>query len=191
MARINGVRQRVHQPFWSSLIRTTGVPTTPVSSGTRLFASLGANQGGDTNMQTAGQLPSDQTYVILAARMFMYFEGTNMRANYRNVSAQLFCTLAVGDKPQFHAPAWYFPAGGGIAGLDSTTPILNNGEPSAKSIMTFARPIPVPVRQHFSVTCDFWSVGTTNALTLLNAGAVDDQKVITFYIDGVHTRDVE
>lgn len=49
----------------------------------------------------------------------------------------------------------------------------------------------VPVRQNFNVAADFYTVGSTNALTNLNTGATDDQKVIMFVIDGLQTRDVQ
>ena len=54
-----------------------------------------------------------------------------------------------------------------------------------------ARPIIVPVRQNFNVTAEFFAVGTTVALTGLNTGAEDDQKVISFMLDGLQTRDVQ
>jgi len=44
---------------------------------------------------------------------------------------------------------------------------------------------------NFSVTADFYTVGGTNALTLLNSGGTEDQKVIAFVIDGLQTRDVQ
>lgn len=190
MPRLSNIKQRRHQPIWSTLVRTTGILTNQIQSGQKLFQST-AGGVAETNMQTAGQLPGDQTYVILAARAYIYFEGTNKRALYLNTLSQLFFALNVGDKTQFTAPAWYFPAGGGLSGFDATASVFNNGEPSQKSIMTLAKPISVPVRQHFNVDCIFSAVGTTNALDLLNGGAASDQKVITFFVDGVQTRDVE
>jgi hypothetical protein len=35
-------------------------------------------------------------------------------------------------------PAWYTPAGGGVFGFDSTTPVFNNGWPSQDSILNGA-----------------------------------------------------
>lgn len=43
----------------------------------------------------------------------------------------------------------------------------------------------VPVRQNFNVAADWFVVGSTNALTTINSGATDDQKVIMFVIDGL------
>lgn len=191
MPRLHGYRERLHQPFWDTLIRTTGDPTTAIQNGTKLFGNGNIGNTAMTNLQTAGQLASDQTYVILALRCFMFFDGTNRRDNYLNVTSQLFWTLTVGNKPMFQAPAWYFPQGGGIWGFDATTSIFNNGTPEQPSILKLARPIVVPVRQNFAASADFFPIGSTNALDGLNSGATDDIKVIGFMLDGLQTRDVQ
>ena len=53
-----------------------------------------------TNLQVAGQLASDQTYVILSLRTYLFFDGTDVRDLYQQVASQLYFTLNVGDKPQ-------------------------------------------------------------------------------------------
>lgn len=191
MPRLAGVRERRHQPFWDSLVRTTGVPAAPIPPSSRLFGNANVGNLSLTNLQVAGQLASDQTYVILSLRCWLFFEGTNARTNYQQVTSQLYFTLNLGDKPQFQAPIWYVPSGGGLWGFDSTTPVFTLGEPTQESILKLARPIVVPVRQNFNVNMEFFSIGTTDALTILNAGAADDQKVIMFMIDGLQTRDVQ
>jgi hypothetical protein len=191
MPRLAGVRERRHQPFWDSLIRTTGVPAAPIPPSSRLFGNANVGNLSLTNLQVAGQLASDQTYVILSLRCWLFFEGLNARTNYQQVTSQLYFTLNLGDKPQFQAPIWYTPSGGGLHGFDSTTPIFNLGMPTQESILKLARPIVVPVRQNFNVNMEFFGVGTTDALTLLNAGDATDQKVIMFMIDGLQTRDVQ
>jgi hypothetical protein len=144
-------------------------------------------------MTSAGQLTSDQTFVCLAIRCWLYFQGTNARANYLNVAAQLYWTLIVGNKPQFQAPCWYHPAGGGIWGFDATAgdAVFNNGTPEQPAILKLARPIIIPVRQGFLAQADFFDIGTVSALDLLNSGATNDQKVIMYMIDGLLTRDVQ
>jgi len=194
MPRLAGVRERRHQPFYDTLIRTTGDPTPTVQTSTRLFGNANVGNLALTNLQVAGQLASDQTYVALALRAFLYFNGINRRALYLGVAAQLYFTLTLGDKPQFVMPCWYFPAGGGIWGFDATATtgsIFNNGVPGQSEIMKLARPIIFPVRQNFSVTAEFFTIGTNNVLTTINTGATDDQKVIMFVIDGLQTRDVQ
>lgn len=191
MPRLAGVRQRRHQPFWDTLVNTTGNPAPILNQRTGMFGNANIGQLNLTNLQVAGQLASDQTYVVLALRAYLFFDGTNARANYQQVSSQLYFTLSMGDKPQFIAPCWYFPAGGGIYGADATNAVFNNGYPSQGAILKLAKPIVLPVRQNFAVTAEFFPLGATNALTLLNNGAQDDQKKIQFILDGLQTRDVE
>ena len=191
MPRLHGYRERLHQPLWDTLIRTTGDPTTPIVNSTKLFGNANIGNLALTNLQTAGQLASDQTYVILALRCFMFFDGTDRRDNYLNVTSQLFWTLTVGTKPMFQAPCWYYPAGGGIWGFDSTASIFNNGTPEQAAILKLARPIIVPVRQNFAAQADFFAIGTTSALNGLNTGATDDVKNISIMLDGLETRDVQ
>jgi len=191
MPRVHGVRERRHQPVWDSLIRSTGAPATALASSTRLFGNANVGNLALTNLQVPGQLASDQTYVILALRCWMYFDGTNHRNLYLQTVSQLYFTLTLGDKPQFVAPAWYFPAGGGIYGSDSTDSVLNNGYPSQQSILKLARPIIIPVRQNINVNAEFFPVGTTAVLDIINNATADDQMVIMFMIDGLQTRDVQ
>jgi len=194
MPRIANVRERRHQPFWDTLIRTTGNPTVPLQNSSNLFGNSNVGNLALTNLQVAGQLASDQTYVILALRASLYFNGTNRRANYLRVNSQLYWTLIVGEKPMFQAPCWYFPAGGGVWGFDATAAtgsIFANGEPSQEAILKLARPIVVPVRQNFAVQASFYPMGSVSALDGLNSGATDDEKEIKFVLDGLQTRDVQ
>jgi hypothetical protein len=191
MPRLHGVRERRHQPFWDSLVRTTGNPSPAIQNNTKLFGNANIGNTALTNLQVAGQFASDQTYIMLALRCWLFFLGTNRRANYMNVAAQLYFTLTVGEKPMFQAPCWYHPSGGGVWGFDATTSIFNLGEPTQEAILKLARPIIVPVRQNFSVTAEFFAIGSVVALDGLNSGATDDQKVIMYMVDGLQTRDVQ
>lgn len=191
MPRLHGYRERLHQPVWDTLVRTVGNPTTPIVNSTKLFGNANIGNLALTNLQVAGQLASDQTYVILALRCWLFFNGTNRRANYLNVTSQLFWTLTVGNKPMFQAPCWYHPSGGGVWGFDSTTSIFNLGTPEQGAILKLARPIIVPVRQNFAASADFFAMGTTVALDGLNSGATDDAKNISYMLDGLQTRDVQ
>lgn len=191
MPRLHGYRERLHQPLWDTLVRSTGAPAQPIVNSTKLFGNANIGNLALTNLQTAGQLASDQTYVILALRCFMFFDGPNRRDNYLNVTSQLFWTLVVGTKPMFQAPCWYYPAGGGVWGFDATASIFSHGTPEQASILKLARPIIVPVRQNFAAQADFFAIGTTSALNGLNAADTDDILNILFMLDGLQTRDVQ
>ena len=191
MPRVHGVRERRHQPVWDTLVRSTGSPPTPIGPSTRLFGNANVGRLELTNLQVPGQLASDQTYVILAMRAWLFFDGTNRRDLDLQTMSQLYFTLTLGDKPQFVAPCWYFPAGGGTYGTDTTASVLNNGYPSQQSILKLARPIIIPVRQNINVNAEFFTLGTTNVLDIINNAATDDQMQIMFIIDGLQTRDVQ
>ena len=81
MPKIVGTRERVHQPFYDSLIRvdgSTNLRVTPqngfgaISARTQLF-SRQASDIAVTNLATPGQFTSDQTFVTLAIRVWTYF----------------------------------------------------------------------------------------------------------------------
>lgn len=189
-AGLNGQQKQI---VYDTLVRTYGAAA-GIATSTRLFGNANIGDLSKTNLQVAGQLASDQTYMILAIRCYLYFNGTNRRLFYLGTSSQLFWTLSVGDKPSFQAPTWYFPAGGGIYGFDSSTSVLSNGVPTHESILKLAKPIAVPVRQHFSALAEWFKTGTLDYLaggTSLNTAATDDEKIIMFMMDGVQTRDVE
>ena len=193
MPRLSGLKERRHQPFWDTLVRTYGAGA-GVQTSTNLFGNANVGDKSKTNLQVAGQFASDQTYIILALRVWLFFEGTNRRVLYIGTASQLYWTLNLGDKPQFSAPTWYFPAGGGIWGFDSGTSIFNNGTPSQEAILKLARPIVVPVRQNFSATADWYKTGSVDyvtATTAINTSATDDEKIIAFMVDGLQTRDVQ
>jgi hypothetical protein len=191
MPRLHGYRERLHQPVWDTLIRSLGAPANPIVNGTKLFGNANIGNLALTNLQVAGQLASDQTYVILALRCWLYFDGPNRRRNYLNVTSQLFWTLTVGNKPMFQAPCWYHPAGGGVWGFDSTASVFSHGTPEQGAILKLARPIIVPVRQNFAASADFFPIGTISALADLNAGSADDVANIMYMLDGLQTRDVQ
>ena len=66
----------------------------------------------------------------------MYFDGTNRRELYLQTASQLYFTYQLGDKPQFVAPAWYKPAGGGIWGqAGDQGSFFNNGMPTQEAIL--------------------------------------------------------
>ena len=80
MAKLTNVRERVHQPFWDSLIRTAGFGdgNFQVNDSTDLFTVAGKNQG-ESNLVNGSTLPSDQSHVTLALRVFVWFRAPVIR----------------------------------------------------------------------------------------------------------------
>jgi len=193
MAKLVGVRERLHKPFYDTICRAdTGVAASPtVAAETRLFN--GTNLGLEywTNMQVAGQFSCDSTYILLAMRCYMQFVGTVANTIYSWAAQQLYLTLVTGEKPMVTAPAWMFPQGGGIWGYDSVTPISCNGTPQTDSILKLAKPVPIPARQSFNVKASFYAMTTSDIrATYLNTTHTSNRE-IKVVIDGLLTRDVQ
>lgn len=191
MPRIGNLRERQHQPVWDTLFRAYGTADPGIAARTTMFGSTNLGNLAKTNLTVPGQLASDQTYVVLSLRCFMHFDGTNRRAAYVGCAAQLYFTFVLSDRPQFQAPAWYFPQGGGIWGFDSGSSIFSNGVPSQDAILKLGKAIVIPVRQSIGVTAEFFKIGTYDVLDTLNTNrAASDQSSLIFMIDGIRTRDV-
>ena len=147
MPKIVGTRERIHQPFYDSLIRvdgSTNLRTTPqnnfgaIQPRTNLFVRQGADVS-ISNLTTGGFFPSDQTFVTLAVRVWTYFrvnpealDANNlidldagdiadrvMRVHklYHQSENQLFWELTAGDKPQLVSFTAYTPMAGGLDGF--------------------------------------------------------------------------
>jgi len=83
MAKLTNVRERVHQPFWDTLIRTAGLGGTSPRITDRESLFTNRPRGDDidavTNLQNGSTLPSDQSHVTLALRVFAAFRNPMIR----------------------------------------------------------------------------------------------------------------
>jgi hypothetical protein len=79
MPKIVTVRERVHQPFFDTLIRTAGLTQGQLNDNTDLFTNNGARSEGTTNLLNGSTLPSDQSHVTLALRVFTWFRNPIVR----------------------------------------------------------------------------------------------------------------
>lgn len=224
MPKLDGVRERQHQPIFDTLTRGIGIGA--VNNLTQLFGNANVGNRALTNLQTPGVLASDQTYVVKALRCAMWFQsladsefaafgsltalntnvtGTNSRAEdlYVLLAYGAYMQFIAGDKPQFYAPLWYTPAGGGISGVttENSRHALTNGVPSQEAIMLLAKDIHVPARQNIAVTVEFFpfprlgngqggAIGADlSPLDYLNQ--FDGAKLVQVFLDGIRTRDVQ
>jgi len=200
MPKVVGIRERRHQPYYDTLIRQEAGtnPSPTVQASTQLFngTNLGLEQW--TNMSIAGAFASDNSYIALALRCYVQYIGNAAPFMYALTMQQLFLNFTVADKPQFSGPAWFFPQGGGVWGMDATTPIMSNGTPQTDAILKFAKPIPIPARQHLKVVANLYDTGSVSLRTqYLNVAVAPAPYVgdicareIKVMIDGLHTRDV-
>lgn len=196
MPKIVGTRERVHQPFYDSLVRTDGSvdlrltnqqQNQQLQARTQLFLRSGGDLG-VTNLTVAGQFPSDQTFIVLAVRVWTYFRFNPERTYtvagatqsvgsvpgvfpdrtmrvwklYHQAENQLFWQFQCGDKPQLTTFTAYTPFAGGLDGFfsDSRLPRANNGVPTSSALMRLARPILIPPRQGFQCICTISPLGS-------------------------------
>jgi len=72
MAKVTNMRERVHQPFRDTVIRTSGWYAGGLTARTDLFNQAGKTEG-ETNLKSGSVLPSDQSMVILVLRVLLHF----------------------------------------------------------------------------------------------------------------------
>jgi len=81
MAKLTNVRERIHQPFFDTLIRTAGIGGVQVSDREALFTNRARPDdiSAVTNLENGSTLPSDQSHVTLALRVFTWFRAPTVR----------------------------------------------------------------------------------------------------------------
>lgn len=180
MARLDGVREKRHQPIFDTLVRGIGIST--ISNLQQLFGNANVGQNSLTNLQVAGVLASDQTYIIKVLRTVLFFQSLAdeafdslggaltalnadaLASNARAEDLYMLCAygcyfkLTVGDKPMFTAPLWYAPAGGGPSGqtTENSRHVVTNGVASHEAVLHLGKDIHVPARQNFNVAMEWF-----------------------------------
>jgi hypothetical protein len=204
MARIRRAKEKRQQPYWATLIKGTAplnfIPRQPadLANGVRLFENKPNGGISVTNMEGAGgSFPTRQVYRILSFRVWLMFFGCVEVANvdvdlYHQAVSQLYWELQVSNKQAFQAPTMYLPAGGGLYGDNGAAvdqAIVTNGMPTHKAICSLARSIALSAGQDFYVRATVEANGLSNFgvnLGTLTAGQI----VVTFFLDGIHVRDI-
>src|SRR5215831_3416382 len=79
MPKIVTVRERVHQPFFDTLVRTAGLTHGQLHDNVDLFTNNGARNEATTNLLNGSTLPSDQSHVTLALRVFTWYRNPILR----------------------------------------------------------------------------------------------------------------
>lgn len=84
MAKVVTIRERVHQPFFDTLVRTSGMAPGGLGDTTPLFtnttsAGAGVRDNSITNLTNGSTLPSDQSHVVLALRVFTWYRNPILR----------------------------------------------------------------------------------------------------------------
>ena len=104
MAKVSNMRERVHQPFRDTLIRTSGWYAGDLQDVSDLFIRAGKPEG-ESNLKQGSVLPSDQSLVILMLRVLLHFQIPFQRS-----AASFSGTDIVG-----HNGEWFVTPGGAAA----------------------------------------------------------------------------
>jgi hypothetical protein len=112
MAKLTNVRERVHQPFYDTLIRTSGLGGTiaRINDREKLFTNRARNDDitALTNLENGSTLPSDQSHVTLALRVFTWFRNPMVRGSEADP-----VLVNNGDFSQAGVAAFFGPGGPG------------------------------------------------------------------------------
>jgi hypothetical protein len=196
MARVVGVKEKVHSPLYDALKVDDGAPfSDAIGSGSiaRFFVDVQGKTKLETNLQASGVLPSQNAYEARALRVVAspYREGPRGRVTLEFLEALIYnsvTTLLVGEKIMIEMPTFWFPAG---AGVSIGT---GNGVPDPTATFRFAEAVTIEPQQNFRVEMQF-PLGVTNVLlpgaTFPNLGAVTGPLRIWVILDGYLTRDVQ
>jgi len=88
MAKLTNIKERVQQPQRDALIRTAGLTPGTLTGRDALFQSNNNAKGiGDTNLRSGNVLPSDQSMIILALRVFAIFRNPILRGTGTPISS--------------------------------------------------------------------------------------------------------
>lgn len=176
MAKVEGLKEKLHFPLYDAFF----VPPPP-SSGTaptfqstmtdprviRFFVDVQNKTKLETNMQSAGQLASLNSFEARAMRVVVSsllpkkedtkpekFKQLFGEAEF--VAALLYgsvTTLLVGEKAMIESPTFMFPSGAGA--FSGFPAIATNGLPSPSATFRFAEPVMIEPQQNFRVEMQF------------------------------------
>lgn len=204
MAKVLGLREQRVQFFYDTDFRTFGVSAgADIASAEKvLFAGATPGDLSRTNMPSAGQLTSDQTFLTFAVRHEVMFYEVNAAfvvtglASTEELSiwAMNSCTFQfqVSAKIEFEGPICMTPAGAGpngvVSSLAQKDSLITNGVPQAPSIYTLPLPVAITKRQGIAMIEKKFQLGTLDIVGAINS--YTGGKLFRAYIDGYNTRDV-
>lgn len=139
-----------HTPLYDTVSLNAGSSVTILTSA--LFTNVGASSGKTlalTNLTQSQKLAAPEAFSIFSFRL-RYAENISLLDIYNLLDGFCF-EFYLGQKPYQRGPIWYYNAGGGIfaALTNSTTSILNNGNPGRDSMHKLAVPIVIENQMTF------------------------------------------
>ncbi len=205
MARVTGVKERLHSPLYDAFflpepeLDAKDLPVGPNFKSTmkdpsviRFFVDVQNKTRLETNLQSSGVLPSLNTFEARALRVVISSSTPDYPPNDKlepdpfipELIYSSVITLLVGEKEAITAPTYMFPSGAGVLGGNGSMPI-NHGEPDPLSTFRFAEPVTIECQQNFRVEMLF-----PRGVSELLADSFGPRH-IWVVLDGYLTRDVQ
>lgn len=196
MAKVTGVKEKLHMPLYDAFVvppaPATGTVPTFKSQMTdprmiRFFVDVQNKTKLETNLQASGVLPSQNRFEARALRVVASGLSADDLSDliYNSVT-----TLLVGEKTMVEAPTYLFPSGAGVSGVDATSTVTNHGEPDPMATFRFAEPVMIDPQQNFRVEMLFPQGVPGDAATPTGLAAAGSLRIWTI-LDGYLTRDVQ
>ena len=159
MARVKGVKEKLHMPLYDAFVVPEGRTFEMAMKERdprmlRFFVDVQNKTKLETNVQASGMLPSQNTFEARTMRVVVSHLLKDARTLIPNsfFLAELIynsvTTLLVGEKIMMEVPTFYFPSGAGISPGDGTA---NHGEPDPMATFRFGEPVPIEPHQNFRV----------------------------------------
>ena len=179
MAKVQGVKEKIHSPIYDAFFVKDEVQSGGTSKKTfidfmtdprviRFFVDIQNKTKLETNLQASGVLPSLNTFEARALRVVV----SNLRfppvtadpkgplksnLNESEILADLIynsvTSLIVGEKIMIEMPTFWFPSGAGVSPGFPT--VSNHGEPDPTATFRFAEPVYIEPQQNFRVEMAF------------------------------------
>jgi hypothetical protein len=194
MVRIKGVKEKLHMPLYDAFFVPEGRTFDEVMKERdprtiRFFVDVQNKTKLETNIQTSGMLPSQNTFEARAMRIVVSHlkepKAKTLLPNSFFLSELIYTsvtTLLVGEKIMMEVPTFYFPSGAGVSPGDGTA---NHGEPDPMATFRFAEAVPIEPNQYFKVEMFFPHDAPTTV-----RGAYGPLRIWVI-LDGYLTRDAQ
>lgn len=209
MARVQGMGEKLQAVHYDALFVKEDQLFTEAMTDPRViryFVDVNNKTALETNLQTAGQLPSSNTFEVRAMRVVVSNlrfpephdkkkEEIRSNLNESEILADLIynsvTSLIIGEKIMIQAPTFWFPSGAGVSpGFPN---VSNHGQPDPMATFSFAEPCFIEPQQNFRVEILFPRDVPKEALSTkpIRLGNVKGPLRIWVALDGYLTRDVQ
>lgn len=198
MAKVTGVKEKLHMPLYDAFVVPPPPPTgaAPTFKGQmtdprmiRFFVDVQNKTKLETNLQASGVLPSQNRFEARALRVVTSGITADQLSDliYNSVT-----TLLVGEKIMVEAPTYLFPSGAGVSGvnLPIASTVANHGEPDPMATFRFAEPVTIDPQQNFRIEMLF-PQGVPGDAAPLSRLAKANSLRCWMILDGYLTRDVQ